>query len=306
MTDYREARAGLGADLRALRTGAGLTLRDLAERIGRSYSTLSRIENGRQTPTTGDLTAISAATGQENQAGEFIARLRALDTHYIAWRRQLATGAAARARAAIDGDAGVRETWACETAVIPGLLQTADYARAVLTSGLRQHGAPTDDIEVAVAARIARQQLLHDSDHRLRILLWEAALYVLMTPRDVMVAQLNRIAAVTTLAAVDLAILPLGVALDDMPLHGFWIHRRGPSPARPVGSDVVLVETISAELRIEDPADVATYVDVYERLAARAVSGQAARRLLARAARRIAGEDLQQGATTPRGAVRSL
>lgn len=273
MTDYQQARAGLGADLRALRLDAGLTVRGLAALLGWPPSKVSKLENGRQTATAADVSAFAGAVGRGDAAGELLARLRALDSHYMGWRRQLAAGTAARARAALDMDASTHEIWACETAVVPGLLQTAAYARAMLTRTAWLHGAPAD-VDAAVAARMERQHRFRQHARRLRVLLWEAALYMRLCPVEVMRDQLAHIAAVAA-GGVEVGIVELGATLDVVPGHGFWIH----------DGRLVLVETIGAELRIEESAEVDTYRHVFEHLDAAAVHGPDVKRVLARAAR---------------------
>jgi transcriptional regulator with XRE-family HTH domain len=274
VTDQRQARASLGATLRALRNDADLTVRALAALLSWAPSMVSKLETGRQGATPDDLRAWARATGQPQVTDELLARLRTLDSHYTAWRRQLATGTRARAEAAIDMDVGGREIWAFETAVIPGLLQTGGYAHHMLTRTAALHGAPRADIDEAVRARLERQQVLYDGSHKLRMLLWEPALHMFVCPPGVMREQIDRLSSLIGLPTIDLAVVELGIDLPAVPGHGFWIHDRR----------LVLVETIGAELRVEERTEVELYMRVFDQLSERATHGADVRRVLARAA----------------------
>ncbi|MER7035646.1 helix-turn-helix domain-containing protein, partial [Streptomyces albidoflavus] len=91
-TDFQQARVSLGARLRELRAEGGLTGRELAGRLAWGQSKVSKLENGKQTPTVADLTAWAEGTGNPGATGELIGRLRGLETQYRSWRRQLAGG----------------------------------------------------------------------------------------------------------------------------------------------------------------------------------------------------------------------
>lgn len=94
-TDYQQARQALGVRLRELRLsapGGRLTGAELAEQYGWNKSKVSRLENGRQTPTPHDLRNWAEATGQPEAYDELVARLRGFESHIRSWRRQLASG----------------------------------------------------------------------------------------------------------------------------------------------------------------------------------------------------------------------
>ncbi|MGW0660321.1 helix-turn-helix domain-containing protein [Streptodolium elevatio] len=91
-TDHQHARASLGARLRELRTDAGLTGREVARRLDWPPSKVSKLETGRQTPSTGDLEAWARIVERPDAAHELCALLRSFETRYRTWKRQLATG----------------------------------------------------------------------------------------------------------------------------------------------------------------------------------------------------------------------
>src|SRR5690348_2080173 len=100
-TDFQQARNSLGARLHELRTEAGLTGRQLAQRLGWPQSKISKLENGKQTPAAAELTAWADAVGKPDVAAELTGRLRGLETRYRSWKRQLAAGHRVRQEASV-------------------------------------------------------------------------------------------------------------------------------------------------------------------------------------------------------------
>ncbi|MEU0629621.1 helix-turn-helix transcriptional regulator [Streptomyces sp. NPDC005989] len=271
-TDFQAGRAALGARMRELRTEAGLDGKGIADRLGWQRSKVSRLENGKQTATPADLDAWAAAAGAEAEAGDLKSRLQGLESQQRSWRRQLAAG-----------HRGVQEKYVAEyratsvlrgyeATVIPGLFQTPDYARHLLIKNADLMQSPRDT-EAAVNARMKRQEVLYESGRHFYVLIWEGALHALVCPKDVMAAQLDRLAGLLGLSSVALGIVPLGAPLALTPKHGFWIFNE----------QRVIVEIISTELQLESDEDVALYRRVWDRLAKAAVEGPAAQRLIGRA-----------------------
>jgi transcriptional regulator with XRE-family HTH domain len=272
-TDYQRGRAVLGARLRELRVEAGLTGSELAERCGWSMkSKVSKLETGRQTPTFEDLEAWAAAVGNPGAASELKARLHGIEQYYRSWRRQLASGHRARQEVAVAETRQTALIRGFEAAVIPGLFQTAPYARAVFTGAAEFTQSPRDTDE-AVRVRMRHQGALYEPGRRFRFLIWEAALHTLVCPPEVMHGQLDRLAGLLGLDTVELGIVPLDLPLKRTPAHGFWIY----------DDRLVIVETINAEMWLEDAESIAVYVRAWDWLAESAVSEPAAHRLIARA-----------------------
>jgi transcriptional regulator with XRE-family HTH domain len=271
-TDYQTARTALGARLRELRTEAGMQGKQLAALLGWQPSKVSRLELGRQTPTVDDLGAWAAAVGKPAVAEELVSRLRGLESHYRSWRRQLATGHRARQDLAASQTQRTRVLRGLEVDVIPGLFQTADYARHVFLRNAELQDTPRDTDD-AVRARIRHQESLYAPGRRFRFLVWEPAMHVRICPVPVLDAQLERLSGLSGLDTVDLGIIPLGAPLRITPAHGFWIY----------DERQVIVEMINAELWLDDPQNVALYLKTWEWLDASAVRGRQAQRLIARA-----------------------
>jgi transcriptional regulator with XRE-family HTH domain len=271
-TDYQQARVALGARLRELRTEAGLTVRALAAECGWAPSKVSKLENGKQTATGADLDAWAAGVGQPTAAAELRGRLAGLESTYRSWRRQLAGGH--RAVQDAIGAQHERSTMhrAYSGSVVPGVFQTPEYARAVLGRYAELHGV-VRDIEAGVASRLRRQEGLYRPGRRYRILMGETALHTRICSPAVLADQLDRLMSVNGLSTVELGIIPLTADVRVAAGDDFWIH----------DDRLVIAESWHAEMWLDSSEDVALYATVWEALAAGAVTGRAAHRLIARA-----------------------
>jgi transcriptional regulator with XRE-family HTH domain len=271
-TDFQTARIGLGARLRELRAEARLNGKELAARLGWQPSKVSRIENGKQTPSLGDLEAWATATDRPEALAELKGRLHGLESQYRSWRRQLAGGHRPRQEAGAAELAKTRSIRGLETDCIPGLFQTAEYARHVFLASAEFQQSPRDT-EEAVRSRMRKQGVLYEPGRRFRFLMWEGALYVRVCPREVLAAQLDRLLSLIGLDGVELGIIPLTASLRLTPAHGFWIY----------DERLVIVETINAELWLDDPDSIALYQRAWDWLAEAGVDGHSARQLILRA-----------------------
>ncbi|MFI9295356.1 helix-turn-helix domain-containing protein [Streptomyces gardneri] len=278
-TDFQRAREDLGRRLRELRTESPLgrlTGTTLAAKLGWPQSKVSKLENGRQTPSADDLRAWVDATGYPEAYEELHARLRGFESHIRSWRRQLARG-----------HRPVQETWATitdeardlyvfDSFVVNGLLQTPDYARAVFEHYSTLQNSPRDT-EDAVRARMDRQRWLYRPGNRLHLLLWEGALHARVAPPQVLTAQLDRLMGAVGMDTVDLGIVPLDAVLSLPPANAFWIF----------DERLVITEDWHAELYLDDAHTVALYRRVFDTLHASAVYGAEAQRAISRVRRSL-------------------
>ncbi|WP_129308007.1 helix-turn-helix transcriptional regulator [Streptomyces sp. L2] len=280
-TDYQQAREALGLSLRELRLtapGGRLTGAQLVERLGGGWtkSKVSKLENGRQTATAEELQAWAEATGQPGAVPGLLAQLRGFESHIRSWRRQLASGhrPVQEAITAEHDRTTVLTIW--ENVLVPGMLQTADYARHVLTRHANLMQSPRDT-EDAVRARIRRQEGLYERGRTYRIMMWEGVLRSLVCPPAVLAAQLDRLSAVVGLDTVELGIVPFSASLKIYPGNGFWVYddRR------------VVVEDWHAELWLDDADSVAVYLRVWNTLRESAVYGADAQAVINRARRAL-------------------
>ncbi|GAA2653108.1 helix-turn-helix transcriptional regulator [Streptomyces aculeolatus] len=274
-TDYQKAREALGTRLRELRLsapGGRLTGTQLADRHGWNKSKVSRLENGRQTPTSDDLRRWADATGHPDAYEELLARLRGFESHIRSWRRQLAAGHKAVQDTHLNAHAAATVFRGWESSMIFGILQTPDYARHIFTRYAGLQRSPRDT-EEAVRSRVKRQEALYDSSKTFRLLLWEPALHALVCPPAVLAAQLDRLAGTVGLDTVELGIIPLSAPLKIPAATAFWLY----------DDREAIVENWHAELWIDDSASVDTYLRTWRTLRESALYGPEAHRVIARA-----------------------
>jgi transcriptional regulator with XRE-family HTH domain len=269
VSNVHEARIALGHRLRELRTAANLSGRQLAELLSWPASKVSKLENGRQTPSDDDIRAWTRATGGERETEALLASLHTLEVQHAEWRRILHAGIRPRQNELADLDQQTKLFRVFESTVIPGLLQTAEYARIRFAEGIRVFNL-TNDINEAVQGRIQRQEILYRPDKRFHFVLTEAALRIRLCPPEVMLGQLDRLISLSALPNVKLGVIGFQTQYATSPWHGFWMY----------DTDRVLVETYSAALTLAQPPEIELYARVFDELAAVASYGRAARGII--------------------------
>ncbi|WP_435280312.1 helix-turn-helix domain-containing protein [Streptomyces koelreuteriae] len=280
-TDYQQAREALGVQLRELRLtcpDGRLTGAQLVERLGPGWtrSKVSKLENGRQTATAEELKSWAEAAGHPEAYDGLLARLRGFESHIRSWRRQLASGHKPVQDAITAEHDRTRVLTIWENNLVPGMVQTADYARHVFTrhAGLMRSPRDTED---AVRARIRRQEGLYEPGRKYRIMMWEAALYSRVCPPPALAAQLDRLTSVIGLDTVELGIVPFAAPLKIYAGNSFWIYddRR------------VVVEDWHAELWLDDTDTIATYQRVWDTLWESALRGPDSHKVINTARRAV-------------------
>jgi len=280
-SSVHEARSALGKRLRELRQQAGLTGTELAESLSWPQSKVSKLETTRQTPSDDDIRAWTLATGSDSQTDELLTALHTLEAQHAEWQRVLRPGLQPHQRKLSELDAKTRLFRVFESTVIPGLLQTTEYARARLAQVVILFHA-RNDINEAVQARMKRQELLYREDKRFHFVITEAALRLRLCAPQVMLAQLDRLISLSTLPNVRLGVISSETQYVIGPWHGFWLR----------DNERVLIETFSAELNLVQSQEIALYSKVFEQFSAIASYGRSARSIITR----LAGE-LALGAT---------
>jgi transcriptional regulator with XRE-family HTH domain len=279
MTSVDEGRAVLGKRLRELREHAGLNGKQLAELLAWPPSKVSKLELGRQSPTDDDIRAWACATDSDSATDGLLASLHTLETQHAEWKRLLRAGLHSHQTELAQEDEGTRRYRVFEPAFIPGLLQTSEYARSRFARAVVAHKAP-NDINDAVRARMQRQSILYRPDKRFHFVLTEAALRYRLCPIDAMIAQLDRLVALTALRNVELGIIGFPTLYVSDPRHGFWM----------LDDEKVRVETYSAELNLQQPLEIELYAEIFGQLAAVASYGIGARAILTRVMDDLAAE----------------
>ncbi|MBF5000331.1 helix-turn-helix domain-containing protein [Nocardia sp. BSTN01] len=268
-----QQRESLGARLREIRFAAGLSGAELARRNEWDPSKVSKIEYGRIKPSLEDITAYCRDCGAQDQLADLHATRQNIDTAYLEWRKVLGTGTKRRQQASIRWESESRILRSFEPSLIPGLLQTAEYATGILRKVIEFQQIP-DDLDAGVAKRMERQQVLYKRDHLFHFLIGEQALYTTVGGNEAMLGQLDRLLAVHGMPRITIGIIPL-MAPFETATTGFLMF----------DSTMVLVETVTAELNVTQPREIRVYHRTFDTLAAQSVTGEKARMLIHRAIR---------------------
>ncbi|MFD6356000.1 helix-turn-helix domain-containing protein [Nocardia tengchongensis] len=266
-----QAKEALGARLRELRLDAGLTGTELARRVGWHQTKVSKIEYGKTKPTDTDIQSWCVQTGSESQVPDLIATLRNIEAAWLEWRRVLGTGTKRRQQASIKLEAKTEVMRVYHPFLIPGLLQTAEYAEGVLRSVIEFQQVP-NDIDEGVSKRMERQQILYRRNHGFHFVIAEQALLTTVGNDQTMIGQLDRLVAVAGMPRVVLGIVPA-----ESP------YRVSMTNFAMFDNTRVMVETVTAELTITQPREIAQYGRAFDVLASQSVTGTAARELILKA-----------------------
>ncbi|MFB4275268.1 MULTISPECIES: helix-turn-helix domain-containing protein [unclassified Nonomuraea] len=254
MTSFQQARIDLGSQLRQLREAAHLSGKELAERLRWQPSKVSRLENARQTATEDDVVVWAQAVGASpDTTDELIRQSIALLERHDDWKQRHRSGLAAIQEDVRDLEARTKLFRVFEPGIIVGLLQTSEYARHVFRKVKRLYSA-ADQIDAAVRVRMQRQEILYDRTRTFRFVVTEAALRTSLAPPEVMRGQLDRLLAVSTLPNVEFGVIPFGTELPANPINGFWIYNEA----------MVAVATMTKDLILRDPDDIAFYVRAFD------------------------------------------
>lgn len=267
-------RLALGDRLRQYRIAAGLSGQELARRLGWQNSKVSRIENAKQGVTDSDITAwCGECQITADEATALHDELRAIRLDEARLSGALRAGHAAVQREVEDREAGAHRIRVFDHAVVPGLVQTAEYARQLFVRLAELHETPRDT-DAAVEVRMRRQQVLYDPTRQVEILMTEAALRYPLCTKEAMAGQLDRLISLSSLSGLWFGVIPLNTTLTVLPLHGFWIF----------DEQLTTVEILNTEMATREPEDIALYAKVFEELKAAAATGAEARGVLARIA----------------------
>jgi transcriptional regulator with XRE-family HTH domain len=255
----------VGSMLRRLRTEKGITREEAADAIRASAWKIHRLENGQVGYKDRDLVDLLGLYGITDQQ-EIAALLElAREANSPGWWFRYGDVVPPWFRAYVDLEAAATLIRAYEGQLVPGLLQTADYARATI-AGMLLPQAP-EEVERRVTLKLARQQILEDPDGpRLWAVVDEAALRRPVGGTQVMRGQLERLIDATRLANVVLQVLRLSVAVHPAMTGAFSILRFADQEL----PDVVYVEQLTNALYLDRLDDVNQYLQVMDNISTRA------------------------------------
>ena len=275
-------RRRLGAKLRGLR--AELTLEEVAERSKGAFvpSKLSRIETAKSAAKEKDveqLLDIYAGLGRE-VSEELRAALVTLTKEggqrgwWHSYRGVLTPVYADLI--SLESEAESVSTW--ELGVIPGLLQTAEYAREIIRTTAMSEAVEAR-VDALVEVRLARQAVLtHENPLTLWAIVAEQALRSTAEDESLMHEQLGRLLSMGKRPNVNIQVLPSAAHLHVGQLGSFTVLGFGPHP----DLDVVHTETLTSALYVEERDKVAVHRDAWQRLTSAALSVEASAELISK------------------------
>jgi transcriptional regulator with XRE-family HTH domain len=253
-------RRRLAAELRRLREESSLTGEEVAESLGWSSSKLSRIETARIGIKLGDLSrlldhyGVSAEYREELLAVGAKTRSRGWwDAYADAWPERFAPYLVLESEA--------ESIWAWSPELVPGLLQTQEYARAAINAHMAATSAISPgEIERRVQTRMRRQQILTGANPTtLTCVLDESVLLRLESDARIMHGQLAHLLAIGDLDNVTLRVLPLAGA-HSIGTGAFMLLQFAPIPGIGPASDIVYIEQLSGSaLYVDDDAETHQY-----------------------------------------------
>jgi transcriptional regulator with XRE-family HTH domain len=236
-----------------LRLATGATGAQFAQRLGEGWRQprVSKIETGKQLPTTADVKAWAAAT--QTHPDELLELLDRARVEYATFRERIADLAGVdRLQDAIAGaEAAATRIAHYQPVLVPGILQTADYARELLhlPSGPAHSGATEEEIGRMIASRLRRQAILYEPGRDITVLMGEGALRTRIAAPAVMRTQREHIARLAeTVTTATIGIVPFAAQAPIATLNGWSLM-----------DDLATIETDSGNLEIADAQHVDRY-----------------------------------------------
>ena len=266
---YRDfADLPIGLRIRHFREEASLTGEELAEALGWSQSKVSRVETGRVRISLDDVEAVAQALAlQQRERDSLRAQAEQELDSYQAWRRVHGSGMRERQRYWVELEREATKIRVLGSAVIPGLLQTPEYARHVLALS---NVTNATDLDEAVAGRMIRQQVLQQESKDLQFVILEQAVRTRIAPAQVLALQLHRLLSLSALTGIRIGVVP-------------WTS---PLPLVPMGNCEILddehatFETYGGEGTTKDPSLLSRLAADIDALDAQALHGDDLRKWL--------------------------
>jgi hypothetical protein len=261
-------RRRLAAELHACREQADLTIDDVAQELEWSAAKISRIENARVRVLPRDVKHLLRTYGVQEGAPEWELMVTlARESHQKGWWHAYGDALGESFRTYIGLEAAAASLRTYESECVPGLLQTEDYARAIISSSLPP--GTEEGIEKNVSVRMARQaRLMGDEPPELWAVVNEAGIRRLVGGATVMRSQLDRLIEVSHLPHVTLQVIPFSAgahaAMDGSFMIVGFTEQSDP--------EVVYVTCSTGSLFLENPDVLSRCALIFNHLRATALS----------------------------------
>jgi transcriptional regulator with XRE-family HTH domain len=262
-------RRRLATALRQLREERSLSAAQVARTVGWSESKVSRIETGRTGIRSDDLDRLLDAyeVGQEMHTALHTLRRQA---SHRGWWNSYSDALPSWFQSYVGLEDGAKSVMIYQNQLVPGLMQTDEYATAVIRA--HRPSVEPDEIERQLAARATRQSLLKRSDPlEVWAVLDEAVLRRKVGGAAMMRAQLHRLREIAALPSVTLQVLPFDHGAHASMGTSFY-RLKFPEQG---DTDIIYIEDLTSSQYLEEPADIERYTLVIDHLRASALSPEA-------------------------------
>ena len=265
----------LGAQLRRLREQAGISREDAGYQIRASGSKISRMELGRVSFRERDIADLVEFYGVIDPTEKELLLTLAREANAAPWYSKFGDAMPDWFAMYVGLEESASLIRGYDMQFVPGLLQTEEYARAVIQVGAVS--ADEAEIDRRVALRLGRQKLLtREEPPRFWVVMDEAALWRPIGGRDVMRGQLMRLMAVVEEPSITLQVMPFKFGGHAAEGGAFTILRFADEEM----SDIVYLEQLTTAQYLDKPDDVERYAAVMERLSVTAASPERTQEIL--------------------------
>ncbi|MER7212952.1 helix-turn-helix transcriptional regulator [Streptosporangium sp. NPDC000239] len=263
----------LAREIRALRETAGWTTTEAAAHLSWSKSRLNRLETGVAKLTEQDVITICDVYGVTVPVRAALIQLAQDGTRRGWWTAY--SDVFAGSYVGLEDEAHVIKEWGVQ--LVPGLLQTEDYAREVISAGLRDGDA--EQVHRRVMARMARRTLLgRPNPPTLHAVLDEAVLHRPIGGQEVMREQLRTLLIAARKPNVTVQVLPFTAGIH-AGMDGAYIILEYPNPA----DDVAYIAGTVGDVYVDNPDHVKRYKVSFERICEEALTPDASEVMIAQA-----------------------
>jgi transcriptional regulator with XRE-family HTH domain len=264
-------RSELGVWLRTLRTEKGWTVDQVASRLQVSSSKVSRLETGKRGVREADIRNLCDLYEVDAEQRQRLTELARAGRQRVRWQPRglpYSTYVELEAEAVTISDYGL--------GIMPGLLQTPDYARAVVRAAVPRW--VPEVVKQRVEGRMARQQLLFsERPPHFEAVVDESVLHRVVGSPAIMRGQLERLLLLADLPSVTLRVIPYAAGALPAGNNKFIILRF----AQDTVSDIVFIEGLTRDEYLKDPHEVEVYNMTFTTLVHLAASPDATREMIA-------------------------
>lgn len=268
----------IGEEIRKLRKSREVTGVDLADRMGCSQGTISRVERGRIRPS---LDFIESFVRALRLSRDESVRLRGLTANYlldsVSWDSSPKDQFGDLQKMVRTSEHSCKLVRNFQWMIIPGLLQTRAYCEGMY----RCFGEKGLGLKRAVDERLKRQKILRDKKRRFVFVLHENVFWVHFFDRKVLSEQIDTLRTLSGRSNITLKILPRGSLLEHLPPTGFAVY----------DDTFVFVDSYTRTLRIWDASEVGRYIDLFRSVSEKALGGRDAGTLLSHVQEQIESGD---------------